>query len=303
MRRTHRLFHAPGETGAALLLAAPAFTGLVLFIAVPFLTAAALAFTDLRLGSPLPTAFVGLEQFRRLLHDPEFLRALLNNAVFAAVVVPVQTVLALAFALALNRPLRGMAAFRTLLFMPVVFPMSLVSVVWILLFAPGPDGMLNAVLGSLTLGAWEPVDFLRDPRFALPAIMLVSVWQGVGLQMVIILAGLQAIPVERYEAATIDGAGRFAQFLHVTLPGLRNTLTFVVLVTTVLAFRLFDQVRIMTRGGPERSTTTVIFEAVRTAFDRQQVALASAMTVVFFLIVLAVTVIQRRVVREEREIQ
>jgi len=293
----------PGEAGAALLLAAPAFAGLVLFIAVPFLTAAALSFTDLRLGSPLPVEFVGLEQFRRLLHDPDFARALLNNTVFAAVVVPVQTVLALAFALALNRPLRGMAAFRTLLFMPVVFPMSLVSVVWILVLAPGPDGMLNAVLGGVTLGAWEPVDFLRDPRYALPAIMLVSIWQGVGLQMVIILAGLQSIPAERYEAAAMDGAGRFAQFVHVTLPGLRNTLTFVVLVTTVLAFRLFDQVRIMTRGGPERSTTTVIFEAVQAAFERQQVALASAMTVVFFLIVLAVTAVQRRLVREEREIQ
>lgn len=303
MSRMRQVARPPGEAGAALLLAAPAFAGLVLFIAVPFLTAAALSFTDLRLGSPLPVEFVGLEQFRRLLHDPDFARALLNNTVFAAVVVPVQTVLALAFALALNRPLRGMAAFRTLLFMPVVFPMSLVSVVWILVLAPGPDGMLNAVLGGVTLGAWEPVDFLRDPRYALPAIMLVSIWQGVGLQMVIILAGLQSIPAERYEAAAMDGAGRFAQFVHVTLPGLRNTLTFVVLVTTVLAFRLFDQVRIMTRGGPERSTTTVIFEAVQAAFERQQVALASAMTVVFFLIVLAVTAVQRRLVREEREIQ
>lgn len=303
MTRRHARGQAPTETRAALLLAAPALAGLVLFIAVPFLTAAALAFTDLRLGSPLPVQFVGLEQFRRLLHDPAFAQALRNNAEFAAVVVPVQTALALALALGLDRPLRGMTAFRTLLFMPVVFPMSLVSVVWILLFAPGPDGMLNALLDSITFGAWEPVDFLRDPRYALPAIMLVSVWQGVGLQMVIILAGLQSIPTERYEAAAIDGAGRFAQFVHVTLPGLRNTLTFVVLVTTVLAFRLFDQVRIMTRGGPEHSTTTVIFEAVQAAFDRQQVAAASAMTVVFFIIVLAVTALQRRVVREEREIR
>ena len=289
-------------TRAAWLFAAPALLGLLLFVALPFVLAFVLAFTNLRLGSPLPLEFVGLEQFRRIFSDPAFLRALLNNAVFALVVVPVQTLLALGLALLLNRRLKGLALFRTLFFMPVVFPLSLVSVVWILIFAPGANGMMNAFLETVTLGAWQPRDFLHDPVLALPAIMLTSVWQGVGFQMVIILAGLQAIPGELYEAAAIDGASRWRRFWHVTLPQLRNTLIFVVLVTTILAFRLFDQVQIMTQGGPRNATTTAMYEAVQAAFARQQVAKGAAITVVLFLIVLLVTVLQRRLVRQEREI-
>jgi multiple sugar transport system permease protein len=132
--------------------------------------------------------------------------------------------------------------------------------------------------------------------------MITSVWQGVGFQMVILLAGLQAIPRELYEASAIDGARRWPQFLHITLPQLRNTLIFVMLVTTMLAFRLFDQVQIMTQGGPQRATTTVMFEAVQAAFTRQQVAKGAAMTVVLFGIVLIITWIQRRMTREDREI-
>ncbi len=289
-------------TRAAWLFAAPALLGLLLFVALPFVLAFVLAFTNLRLGSPLPLEFVGLEQFRRIFSDPAFLRALLNNAVFALVVVPVQTLLALGLALLLNRRLKGLALFRTLFFMPVVFPLSLVSVVWVLIFAPGANGMMNAFLETVTLGAWQPRDFLHDPVLALPAIMLTSVWQGVGFQMVIILAGLQAIPGELYEAAAIDGASRWRRFWHVTLPQLRNTLIFVVLVTTILAFRLFDQVQIMTQGGPRNATTTAMYEAVQAAFARQQVAKGAAITVVLFLIVLLVTVLQRRLVRQEREI-
>jgi multiple sugar transport system permease protein len=291
------------DTASALGMSAPALIGLLLFIAVPFLTAVYLAFTNRRLGSPLPTEWVGLLNFRRIFQSEEFVRGLLNNAIFALVVVPMQTAIALGLALLLNRKLRGMAVFRTLFFMPVVFPMALVSVVWILIYAPGPDGMLNAFLETVTFGAWDTgTDFLRNGTWALPAIILMSMWQGAGFQMVIILAGLQGIPQSLYEAAATDKASPWNQFLYVTLPGLRNTLIFVVLVTTILAFRLFDQIWIMTSGGPENATTTVMFETVTAAFRRQQVARGAAMTVVFFIIVLAITLLQRRILREEREI-
>lgn len=289
------------QSATALLMAIPALAGLLLFILLPFAAALALAFTDLRLGSPLPVKFVGFGQFVQLFNDPDFMRALLNNLLFAAVVVPLQTVLALALALLLNQGLPGTVAFRTLFFMPVVFPMSLVSVIWSLIYAPGPDGMMNAFLEWASFGLWEARDFLRDPLLALPGIMLLSIWQGVGFQMVILLAGLQAIPQSLYEAAALDGAGRWQQLLNITLPQLRNPLIFVMLITTILAFRLFDQVQIMTRGGPDNATTTVIYEMVQSAFARQQVALASAMTVVFFLLVLAVTWLQRRYTHHERE--
>lgn len=284
-------------------MAAPAILGLLLFIGGPFLAAMILALTNLRLGSPLPMEFVGLEQFHRIFADDAFTRALTNNVIFAVVVVSVQTTLALGLALLLNQKIRGMAIFRTLFFMPVVFPMSLVAVVWMLIYAPGPEGMMNGLFNLLSLGGWEARDFLHDRLLAFPAIMLLSIWQGCGFQMVILLAGLQSIPQELYDAAAIDGAGRWRKFFHITLPQLRNTLIFVALVTTILAFRLFDQVQIMTQGGPHNATTTIMYEMVHTAFDRQQIGRASAMTVVFFCVVLMVTLIQRRLARHEKEVQ
>ncbi len=288
------------EARAAWLLSAPALLGLALFLALPFALAVALSFTNLRLGSPLPLELVGLEQYARVLADARFRQALGNNLVFAAVVVPVQTACALGLALLLHGRLRARALYRAAFFLPVVFPLALVAVLWVLLYAPGPGGLVNRALALLTLGHWTPRDFLHDPAWALPAIMVTSIWQGVGFQMVILLAGLQGIPRHLYEAAALDGAGRWARFRHVTLPGLRNPLVFTALVTTILAFRLFDQVRIMTRGGPAGATTTVVHEIFEAAYVRAQAARASAMTVIFFLIVLAITLLQRRLAAHRR---
>jgi len=291
---------------AAWAMFLPAAAGLLLFVVVPFVMAGWLSLHNVRLDAPTPPSWMGLEQYRRILLDPdfrgEFYRGLLNNVLFAAVVVPVQTALALALALLLNRPLRGMPVFRTFFFMPVVFPMALVAVVWKVIYARGELGMLNAAIDTLSFGHLGPYDWLGDPGTALPAVIIMSIWQGAGLQMVIILAGLQGIPADLYEAASLDRAGRWLQFRHVTLPGLRNTLIFVVMVTTILAFRLFDQVYIMTQGGPQQATTTVMYQAVTTAFDANNVGRASAITVLFFLIVLAITLVQRRVLREDREV-
>jgi multiple sugar transport system permease protein len=297
---------APGyaaDTRAALAIAAPAFLGLFLFVLLPFLLALGLSFTNLRLGSPLPLQFLGLEQYRRIWADPSFQQALLNNGLFALIVVPVQTALALGLALLLNQPLRGIGLFRTLFFMPVVFPMALVAVIWTIIYAPGDSGMLNALLSKLSFGLWSAKDFLNDPVWALPALMLLSIWQGVGFQMVILLAGLQGIPGSLYEAAVMDGAEQWGQFWYITLPQLRNTLIFVMLLTSILAFRLFDQVQIMTQGGPNDATTTVMYEAIKAGFEQQKVAKGAAMTVVLFLIVLVITILQRFVIKEEKAIE
>ncbi|MEJ2651618.1 MAG: sugar ABC transporter permease [Gammaproteobacteria bacterium] len=288
------------EQTIAWLFMTPALLSLTVFILMPFLLAIGLSFTNVRLGSPLPVEWVGWREYARLVGDAAFLRALFNNMLFALVVVPVQTALALGLALWLNRPLRGRVVFRTLFFMPVIFPLSLIAVVWILIYSPDSNALMNHVLRLLSLGHWRAHDFLHDPLWALPAIMLTSIWQGVGLQMVVLLAALQAIPAELYEAAAIDGAPAWQRFRHVTLPQLRNALVFVVVVTTILAFRVFDQVRIMTQGGPENHSATVVFAAVRAAFDRSQVARGMAMSVVFFLIVLAVTLVQRRLLKQTR---
>ncbi|WP_454086049.1 carbohydrate ABC transporter permease [Georgenia sp. Marseille-Q6866] len=294
------------ETLAGWAMIAPAAIGLLLFVLLPFLLAGWLSTQNVRLDTPQPPSWFGLEHYRRILLDPdfrgEFLTGLRNNLIFAAVVVPVQTSLALALAVLLNRPLRGMPVFRTFFFMPVVFPMALVAVVWKVIYTRGELGLLNSVLDTVSFGLIPSQDWLGNPSTALAAIIIMSIWQGVGLQMVILLAGLQGIPGELYEAAALDKAGPWQRFRHVTLPGLRNTLIFVAMVTTILSFRVFDQVYIMTGGGPQDATTTVMYQAVTTAFTANNVGRASAITVLFFLIVLTITLIQRRVLREEREI-
>lgn len=294
------------DSAAGWTMFAPAGVGLLLFVVVPFVLAAWLSLHNVRLDSPNPPTFFGLEQYRRVLVDPDFrgafYRALLNNLTFTVLVVPLQTGLALGLALLLNRALRGMAFFRTFFFMPVVFPMALVAVVWKVIYSRDDLGMLNAFLDAVTFGHFSPQDWLGDPRTALLAIVVMSIWQGAGLQMVIILAGLQGVDRSLYEAASLDRANAFRQFQHVTLPGLRNTLVFVVMTTTILAFRVFDQIYIMTQGGPQESTTTVMYQAVTTAFGANNVGRASAITVLFFVLVLLVTVVQRRLLREEREV-
>ncbi|WP_405846607.1 carbohydrate ABC transporter permease [Streptomyces sp. NBC_01518] len=290
-----------------LLMTAPAVGGLIAFVGIPFGYAVVLSFYNVRLGSPLEPSFFGLEHYRRLFTDPDqsgpFLRALLNNLTFAAVVVPLQTGIALGLAILLNRKLKAIGLFRSLFFMPVVFPMALVAVIWRLILARSEQGMLNSLLNAVSFGDWGAFDWLGDGATAMASIIVLSVWQGVGFQMVILLAGLQQIPGELYEAAELDRASRRQQFRHVTLPGIRGTLVFVALLTSVMSFRIFDQVYILIRGGglDEDATRTVMYQAVTTAFDQNNIGQASAITVVFFLIVLVLTIVQRRVVRPENE--
>ena len=286
------------RTAWAMLV--PAGVGLLFFVLIPFVASLLLSLTDLSLGSPYPMHLVGTLQYRRLLADPTVARALNNNLRFALVIVPLQTALALLLACLLHKPGWRLAGFyRGLFFAPVVFPMSLVAVIWRYLYAPGADGPINLGLGWLTLDHWQPQDFLHDPQLALPSLMLLSVWQGVGLQMVILLAGLQQIPSDLYEAAALDGAGPLQRFRWITLPLLRNTLVFTGLMTTILAFRVFDQVQILTHGGPAGSTSTLMFELVRSAFERFQMGRACALTVLFVAIVVLLTSVQRLALRQE----
>lgn len=290
-----------------LLMSTPAVVGLIAFVGIPFGYAVVLSFYNVRLGSPLEPTWFGIEHYRRLFTDPDlsgpFLRSLLNNLTFAAVVVPVQTGLALALAILLNRKLKAIGLFRSLFFMPVVFPMALVAVIWRLILARSDQGMLNSALDAVSFGNWGAFDWLGDSATAMISIIILSIWQGVGFQMVILLAGLQQIPGELYEAAELDRASRWQQFRHVTLPGIRGTLVFVAMLTSVLSFRVFDQVYVLVKGGGlnEDAARTVMYQAVTTAFDQNNIGQASAITVVFFLIVVVLTLIQRRVVRPDNE--
>lgn len=288
------------ESITGWLFSLPSLGLLTVFLIVPFALAIGLSFTNERLISPLPTTFVGFDNYAALLSDSEFYRALVNNVLFAAFVVPVQTVLALWLAILVDRPLRGVKIYRTIYFMPIVVVMAVAATVWRLLYEPD-TGVINDVLGFVTFDTFQP-EWLRSTTWALPAIVIMSIWQGVGFQMVIILAGLQGIAGVLYEAARVDGASRWQQFRYVTLPQLRNTLIFVVTVTAILAFRLFDQVWVMTQGGPRNSTITMLFQMVEVGFGQQAIARGSAIAVVFFIIVLTLTLVQRRFIKEEREI-
>jgi multiple sugar transport system permease protein len=273
------------------------------FIVIPFLMALALAFTDQRLvpNLNLPTRFVGLRNFRRLYEDDTFRRALINNLQFGFVVVPTQGILGLLLALLVNQKLRFVRLFRAIFFSPVAVTTVVVSMLWGILYDPGPQGAINQLAQWITFGLVGPHSWLRDERLALPAIMLLSIWQGVGLSMTVYLAGLQGIPRSLYEASEIDGANWMQRLIFVTLPELRNTIVFVLVTTALLAFRLFTPIDVLTLGGPRDATTTTIYRVYVEGFRLQRVGYASAMTVVFFLIVLTVSTLQRRVLRERNE--
>ena len=285
--------------------AMPGLVLLLVFLVLPFLLAVAFSFTDLRLlGRPgLGPHFVGLRNYGRLLQDGAFWAAVRNNLYFVAVVTPLQTALALGLALLVNRRLPGTRWFRTLYFMPVATTMAVVAVVWSLLFAPDP-GVINRLLGTLSLGAVGPHDWLRDPRLVMPAVMLLSIWQGAGFQMLVFLAGLQSIPKELYEAATLDGAGPGRQFLYITLPMLRGTTIFVLVTTTIYAFQLFTQVQIIASGGasaPVNAFRTLVMLLVHEAFERGRIGYAAAVSVVFFLVVLGISLVQRVLLRDRED--
>ena len=282
------------------LFSAPAIVLLIVFLIIPFIWAIYLSFTNQRLipNLNIQTEIVGFRNYIRLFKDEAFLRGLLNNFYFVAVVVPIQTLLALSLAILINQELKGMNIFRTIYFGPVVTAMTVVAIVWTFLYNPG-GGLINAFLNAVSLGKLGPYNWLLDTKLVFPAIMLLSIWQGVGFQMVIYLAGLQEIPSSLYEAAQVDGANKWQQFTNITLPQLRNTTIFVLLSTTILAFKLFDQVKVMTNGGPQNASMTTMVHVVEMGWGQLKVGYASAISIVFFLIVLSVSMIQRSIMKEK----
>lgn len=234
-----------------------------------------------------------------LVADVVFLRALINTLVFASVIAPLQGGLALLLALLLNQALPYINVFRAIYFAPVVVSMVVVSLLWRFIY-DGNNGLLNNLLGILSFGRFQPVDWLGNPYTALPAIIAMSVWQAVGFHMVIWLAGLQTIPASLYEAAGLDGAGGWQKFRFVTWPGLRNTAVLVLIVITIQAMGLFVQVDVMTRGGPLDATQSVVYQAVLRGYEKQDIAEGSAISVILFVIVFVISMTQRYLTRERR---
>ena len=227
--------------------------------------------------------------------DPTFMKSIFNVIFFALVVIPLQTGLGLLLALLVNQKLKGRNFFRTIYFSPVVTAMVVVSFVWMFLYDKD-NGLINQFIGLIGL---QDVNWLGNPNTAMWAIIIMSVWQGVGMQMVLFLAGLQGIPDYLYEASSIDGANAWQNFRYVTLPSLRGVFVFIIITITIAAFQLFTQVWVMTNGGPDDATTTVVFNMVRKGFREQDIAMASAIGVLFFLFIIGISLVQRFVLRDK----
>jgi multiple sugar transport system permease protein len=233
-----------------------------------------------------------------LASDVVFMKAIVNTFLFVLVVAPVQSALALLLALMINQKLPGINIFRTIYFMPVVVSIVVVSLLWRFIYS-GDHGLLNAILGFFTFGAFKPIDWLGNSSTALGSIMAMSIWQAVGFFMVIWLSGLQTIPASLYEAADIEGATHVQKFRFVTWPGLRNTAILVMVVITMQAFTLFPQIAVMTQGGPVDSTQSIMYQALQHGYAKQDIATGSAISVILFIIVISISMTQRYLTRDK----
>ncbi|MGM0161789.1 carbohydrate ABC transporter permease [Enterococcus sp. DIV1059_2] len=270
----------------ALSFIAPNFIGFFLFTLVPVVFSLILAFMEWdSFSSP---EFVGMKNFSKMLGDDTFWISLKNTFLYTIGVVPLTLICSLGLAILLNKKVRGMKFFRTAFFFPYVTSLVAIAVVWNMLFHP-TMGPINQFLKFFIE---NPPGWTSSSDWALTAIIIVSVWRGMGYYMILYLAGLQSVPKELYEAASIDGANKWQQFRNVTLPSLRPTTFFVSIMLVINCFKIFDLVQVMTAGGPGRATNVLVYQIYNEAFVKFNFGYASAIAMVLFVIVLGITVIQ-----------
>jgi len=279
---------------------APALIVIGVFFVLPVLAALAMSLTDFdiyALADARNLRLVGLHNYVQLLQTPLFWRAFGNTLYFVVVGVPLSLALSLGTALLLQSKLaRVPGVFRTALFAPVVTTLVAVAVIWRYLFNPR-YGWLNYALGRVGVG---PIDWLGDPDWAMPAIIVFAVWKNFGYNMVIFVAGLQGIPESLYEAARIDGASAWGQFRHVTLPMLVPIVTLANILTIAGYFQLFAEPYVMTQGGPLQSTVSVLYFMYEEGFKWWNLGSASAVAFLLFVFIFAVTAVQLRLARWEQ---
>jgi multiple sugar transport system permease protein len=278
-----------GRDLAPYAFSGPALLAIGIFFFVPVLVAFFLGFTDFDIYAIADLAnlrWVGLRNYSRLLNDPAFHAALRNTVYFVAIGGPLSIVLSLTAALLVHhRLVRCKSAFRTIFLLPVVCTLVAVAMVWRYLYQPR-DGLLN--LGLEAIG-FAPIDWLGDPRWAMPAIILMALWKNFGFNMLIFVAALQGVPESLYEAARLDGAGAFQELRHVTVPMLRPALQFVAVITLAGYFQLFAEPYVMTGGGPADSTLSVVLLMYREGFRWWNMGYAAAVSFVLFALILVAT--------------
>jgi multiple sugar transport system permease protein len=285
------------RTVAAAALAGPALLVIGLFFFVPVAASLLLSVTDFDIYAVADLSalrFVGLDNYTALLADPLFWRAMRNTFYFVLVGGPLSIAVSLGAALLVDaRVARWKGLFRTVFFLPVTTTIVAVAVVWRYLYHPR-YGLLNQALVAL---GFAPIDWLGDPAWSMPAIILMAVWKNFGFNMIVLLAGLQSIPERLYEAASLDGAGPWRRFTAITLPMLAPTLGFVTLLTAIGYFQLFAEPYVMTQGGPAGSTRSVVLLMYEEGFRWWNLGRAAAMAFLLFLVILAATALQLRLRR------
>ena len=269
------------ERKAAYIFILPAVVLLAAFLIYPSLQTIRYAFTDYNIMRPDRIVFCGLNNFVELFQDADFWIAVKNTLYFTVLVVPFQTVIALALALLISSRRRGVSIFRAAYFSPQVTSMVVVAILWTVMYNSSPDsGLLNALLVNLGL---EPCGFLNDPDTAMNSIIFMSAWQGAGYQMMIFLAGLQGI----------------ASFFYVTLPGLKNVIQYVVMITVIQAMKLFTQPYVMTKGGPQNSTRTLVYYIYEQGFQKRNFGYACAVAAIFFVIVISLSLGMKKIIKAD----
>lgn len=283
---------ALAEERAAWLFLAPSLVLFAIFTAIPVVSAFFISFTQWNLFNEV--TWVGIGNYLELAKDEIFAKVLGNTAYFVLISVPVQIVLALLCALVLNRGIKGQTFFRVVYFLPVVTSTVAAALVWAWLFNSN-FGLINA--GLSLVGVTDLPKWMGSTRWAMPAIIIVSIWQNLGYAMVLFLAGLQNIGKDVHDAAALDGATGWDRFWHITLPLLSPTTFFVLVISIIGSFQVFELVLVMTKAGPANATNTLVYYIYQNGFQFYQMGYASAAAMVLFLIVLAFTLVQYKLQR------
>ncbi|TVX94807.1 carbohydrate ABC transporter permease [Cohnella terricola] len=279
-----------GQEKTALYFLLPSFLVLGLFVFWPIINSFILSFYNWNLFDAMHP-FVGLGNYRALMQDERFWNSVRQTGYYTLLSVPLGIVLSLLLAVLINLPLRGMTFFKAIYFLPVISSFAVIAIIWSFLLDPD-IGLISHYFQEWGI----PVkDWLRNPVWAMPAVIMVAVWKNIGFNMVIFLAGLQEIPESVYEASKLDGAGPVRRFWSVTLPMLRHTLLFVVIISIISSFQVFDQVYVMTRGGPVFKTETIVYFIYHYGFEELDMGYASSASALLFVVVLLITLLQLRI--------
>ncbi len=278
------------RTATAWGFLAPALVLIGLSVLIPAAMALVMSFSQAGLDVSEPLRFVGLANIRRLLADPMFFRVTGTTFLYLLGVVPPIVVGALALAVLVNRQLPGIHWFRGALYTPVLVSIVVAAIAFRWIYAE--NGLINGWLTALSGGSFEPIGFLTSPLLALPSVMLVTLWKGLGYYMVIFLAGLQGISPDLYEAAALDGSEGLRKHLDITLPLLRPYITLVAVISAIAATKVFEEVYLMTQGGPADSTRTLVYYVYDQAFAELEISYACTIGLALFLIVLLLSLVR-----------